>query len=252
MTVQTSRAEAKPEARRRVFSHPLAHLLAALILIGLVQAFVVKLVLVPSGSMEQTLETGDRVLVDRLAYAFGDARPSNGDVVVFSTREELWPGGNHPEPASAAGWFKHGVRWVLGDLIGIGPTTDRLIVKRVIGTPGQMVECCGEHGRVMVDGREIPEPYVFEDLPFRPEELDCDTAQVSLRCFGPVAVPEGMLLVLGDHRSRSEDGVAECRGSASPQADGSGADCVRWVSEEDVIGEAFAVVWPLGRIGNVE
>ncbi len=79
-----------------------------------------------------------------------------------------------------------------------------------------------------------------------PGSLDCESTPVSQRCFGEVTVPEGMLLVLGDHRGASSDGIAQCRGSMD-----TGDACVRWVRESDVIGEAFAVVWPIGRFGGV-
>ena len=245
-----------PSRRRRVLGHPLTHLLAALLVLGLTQAFVVKLFMVPSGSMEQTLEVGDRILVNRLAYGPPGTHgtPSNGDVIVFTSDDELWPRSSSSDDGSLVASVKHGIKFVFGDLIGIGPTTGHTLVKRVIGTPGQTVECCSAAGKLMVDGVEIDEPYVYEDLPFEPGVLDCESTPASQRCFPAVTVPEGMLLVLGDHRSNSADSVAACRGltDASLGASSGEAGCVHWARIDDVYGKAFVTVWPLGRVGAIE
>lgn len=240
-------SEKRPAAQlrprwRRVVDHPLSHLVAAVLLIALVQGFLVKLYMVPSGSMQHTLEVGDRILVNRLAAA-----PDPGDIVVFTADDELWPSAAAPTvgPLAAA---KHAVKWVFGDLLGFGPTTGHTLVKRVIAVGGQTVSCCDAQGRVIVDGEPLDEPYLFEDPLFEPGALDCETTPRSLRCFGEVIVPEGMLLVLGDHRGASSDGILQCRGSGEAASDDS---CVRWARESDVIGEAFAVVWPLGRLGAI-
>ncbi|RGE19794.1 signal peptidase I [Leucobacter sp. wl10] len=234
---------------RRILGHPLTHLFAALLILGLTQAFVVKLFMVPSGSMENTLEIGDRLLVNRLAYSLpgSDGVPEPGDLVVFSTQEQLWPDGNDAAPDSPLSWVKYGAKWFFGDLIGIGPTTDRLLVKRVIGTPGQTVECCSTSGQLLVDGEPIEEPYLFEDLPFEAGTLDCATTPRSARCFAPVTVPERRLLALGDHRSASNDGITRCRSRDGPSSE----SCVRWARTDDVLGEVFAVVWPLNRWGGL-
>ncbi|MFT4231192.1 MAG: signal peptidase I, partial [Leucobacter sp.] len=171
---------------------------------------------------------------------------TNGDVIVFTTDDELWHTEPEPEGSDLLSSAKHAVKRVFGDILGIGPTTGHTLVKRVIAVEGQTVSCCDGSGRVLVDGAALEEPYVYDDLPFAPGALDCDSLPVSTRCFGEVTVPEGMMLVLGDHRAMSSDGIAECRGS--PEAD---ADCVRWVRREDVVGEVFSVVWPLNRFGGL-
>lgn len=234
---------------RRFFGHPVTHLFAALLVLGLTQTFIVKMFMVPSESMEQTLEIGDRLLVNRLAYALpgNDGVPESGDVVVFQTDDELWPRAADPDAGTAIGALKHGAKWVFGDLIGIGPTTSDLLVKRVIGTPGQSVRCCSPSGELLVDGEPLAEPYVFEDVPFEPGSLDCDSTPRSARCFPEATVPEGMLLVLGDHRSASNDGVAQCRGADEQSSE----TCVRWVRAEDVWGEVAAVILPVSRWGTI-
>ncbi len=220
----------------------MSHLFAAVLLVALVQGFLVKLYMVPSGSMEHTLEVGDRILVNRLA-----ASPEPDDIVVFTADDELWPSDAMPAagPVAAA---KQAVKWVFGDLLGFGPTTGHTLVKRVIAVGGQTVSCCDAVGRLVVDGEPLDEPYIFEDPRFEAGSLDCETTPRSLRCFGEVTVPEGMLLVLGDHRGASSDGILQCRGAEGSPGDDS---CVRWARESDVIGEAFAIVWPLSRFGEI-
>ena len=238
--------------RHRIISHPLTHLLAALVILGLIQGFVVKLFVVPSGSMEQTFEVGDRILVNRLPQTLSGSQhtPGNGDIVVFSTEQALWPSNRTTPYTGFAAQMKYWVKFVAGDLIGIGPTTDHMLLKRVIGTPGQTVECCSVDGKLRVDGVEIDEPYIFEDLPYVRGASDCSTTPASLRCFAPVTVPEGMLLVLGDHRGASSDGITNCRGL--DPGDPAAQNCARWVRIGDVIGEPFVRVWPLNRIGGID
>ncbi|MFT4232866.1 MAG: signal peptidase I, partial [Leucobacter sp.] len=86
---ETNAPASPPSAARRVFGHPLTHLVMAVLLLAVVQMFFVKIFAVPSESMQQTLDIGDRILVNRLA-----TEPTNGDVIVFTTDDELW----HTEP----------------------------------------------------------------------------------------------------------------------------------------------------------
>ncbi|MER6034535.1 MULTISPECIES: signal peptidase I [unclassified Streptomyces] len=89
----------------------------------LLNAFVVQPFQIPSGSMEQGLRIGDRVLVNKLAYRFG-AQPLRGDVVVFD---------------------------------GTGYFGDADYIKRVVGVGGDHVVCCDKEGRLQVNGRPVDE-----------------------------------------------------------------------------------------------
>ena len=211
------------------------HISIAVVLVVLVQALVVKVYSVPSGSMEQTLEVGDRMLVNRLPAG----APERGEIVAFEASAAWQPGAS--ESGSALGALAKAV----GTFTGLGPGAPYTLVKRVIGLPGETVACCDADGRVQVDGAAIDEPYVFEDLAFQPGEFDCGSTPASSRCFGPVRVPDGQYLVLGDHRSASADSVVACRGA--PDA----SDCARFVAERDIVGRAFFVFWPLNRAGGV-
>ncbi|MEA5453664.1 signal peptidase I [Sinomonas sp. JGH33] len=223
--------------------------LAAIVVVALVQAFAFKLGRIPSGSMERTLRSseagGDRVLINRLAYLAG-ASPQPGDIVVF-TRPATWAA---DAPADSAGGLADVVRR-FGDLTGIGPSHEEHLVKRVIARAGQTVACCDADGRLERDGQGIDEPYVFEDLPFVRGRLDCTTAPRSLRCFGAFAVPEGQLVVLGDHRSVSADSLIACRSSQPADSAPSPESCVRTVALGDIVGRVDVRIWPLGRLGPV-
>lgn len=227
--------------RRSLLSHPLTHLLLCVVVLILVQMFLVRIYQVPSTSMADTLEPGDRVLVNRLA---ADS-VGNGDVVVFTHgrtwQEERLPDTGNPVTEAAR---------TAGDLLGVGPSHTRSTVKRIIAGPGQTVECCSAAGEVLVDGQPLEEPYVTDDPPFDRRTLSCTSATVSTRCFPQITVPAGSYLVLGDHRGNSDDSVASCRGIAQTQ-DPRARDCARFVPEDRIIGRVGARVWPLSGIGTV-
>lgn len=221
---------------RRFWRSPWAHLLAALLLIALVQGFVVKQYRVPSGSMEPTLQVSDRMLVNRMANSFGD--PGTGDVIVFN-QPASW--GDPPERSA----FRLFVGWV-GDFFGFGPSNHHALVKRIVAGPGQTVRCCDVDGAIIVDGESQPLPDPSYDLPWSRDELDCDTEPASLRCFQEFTVPEGEYFVLGDHRSNSADSLGGCRTATNPAVE----HCVRLVPREDIVGEVQLVFWPLSRMGS--
>ncbi len=213
------------------------NLLASILVVVVVQAIVVKLYYVPSGSMEQTLEVGDRIVVNRLAFGF--AEPATGDVVVFAA-SKLWGSA----PAAPANPIVYGIKW-LGGLLGIGPDLDHVLVKRVVALPGQTVSCCDAEGRVLVDGIPLNEPYIYGDFPFVRGLADGSTTPESGRCFGPVTVPAGEYFVLGDHRRDSDDSIAACRGAASPAP-----ICLKFVGRADLVGRVAVVVWPPAHWGT--
>jgi signal peptidase I len=202
-------------------------LLVAFVLALLVKTFLVQAFFIPSGSMEQTLHgcpgcTGDRVLVNKVPYWFGEPEP--GDIVVFEGPESWSPEVRVTEPGN---WLSSSLLW-LGRAVGVAPPSEDDFVKRVIATEGQTVQCCDAEGRVTVDGRPLEEPYVFEDTP------------LESRAFGPVTVPQGRLWVMGDHRSASADSKHHI-----------GDEWSGTVAVEDVIGKAALIVWPLDRLGTL-
>jgi signal peptidase I len=152
----------------------IAFLLALLIKTFLVQAFYI-----PSGSMEPTLEIGDRVLVNKLSYRFGD--PERGDVIVFENP-------NPQETTEDEGWVRSFLNWVTEGL-GISQPPDKDFIKRVIGLPGETVE--QRDGVIYIDGKKLDEPWL-------PPHSD-------RRSIGPWTVPDGHYMVMGDNRPNSND-----------------------------------------------
>jgi signal peptidase I len=187
--------------------------LSALVLAILIKSFLVQAFFIPSGSMEPTLRPGDRILVCRVCKVFSD--PTYGDVVVFSDP--------HPAPHANRGLVGGFAHW-LGEGIGVARPEDDDFIKRVIALGGDTWEL--RRGVLFVNGARVREPYLS------PERDSRD--------FGPETVPDGMLFVLGDNRLHSGD-------SRFPPPGGLG-----YVPEAKVIGEAFVVAWPLGRIGGID
>jgi signal peptidase I len=153
---------------------------------------------VPTGSMNPTIVEGDRILVDKAAYGLrvpfttirltDGADPQRGDIAIFPSPED-------------------------------GTT----LVKRVVGLPGDVVEMRGEH--LLINGTaisyapssdsadtDLPQAtraqehaYATEDLAGRPHSIMLLPQRLAARSFGPVTVPEGQYLMLGDSRDNSKD-----------------------------------------------
>ncbi|MFD7918606.1 signal peptidase I [Streptomyces sp. NPDC059740] len=207
--------------RRRSALKELPILLGVAVVIALVlKSFLVQAFVIPSGSMENTIRIGDRVLVDKLTPWFG-AEPHRGDVVVFRD-----PGG-----------------WLAGESTGGPPTlvqkglsavgllpsaNEQDLIKRVVGVGGDTVRCCDTGGHVTVNGTPLDEPYVHPGNP--PSQLRFT-----------VTVPIGRIFVMGDHRSNSADSRyhldSAYRGT---------------VPLDNVVGRAVAIAWPVGHWRRLE
>lgn len=230
-----------PEKKPRSFWRELPILiLVALVLSFLLQTFIARVYLIPSESMEPTLHgcagcTGDRIVVEKIGYRFGDPKP--GDVIVFRGTES-W--NKDFTSTRSSNSIKRGAQEV-GSLIGIVAPDENDLVKRVIATGGQTVECCDDQGRVLVDGKPLDEPYIQMDFPFVPGALTCDTDLKSGRCFPAVTVPEGNLWMMGDNRSNSAD-------SRFHVSD----DLMGTVPIDNVIGKAFLIALPPSRLGSID
>ena len=174
--ITLSKPRPAEQQKRGSFLRELPILLVVALAVAIVlKTFVVQAFFIPSGSMEPTLEPGDRVLVQKVVYG-----PDRGDVIVFSD-----PQGRPGPDRGIVGGFVH---W-LSSTLGIERPEHEDFIKRVIGLPGETVEL--RDGRLFVEGALIHEPYL--------------KGAVDTRDYGPVRVPKGSLFVLGDNRLNSND-----------------------------------------------
>jgi signal peptidase I len=153
----------------------------ALLVAFLVRTFVLAHFVVEGSSMHSTLETGDRVFVNKLSYRLHD--PNRGDVVV------------------------------LHEVTG---ASERDLIKRVIGLPGETIEM--QNCEVTVDGKTLVEPYLD------PEVVTFNNCGQN---FDPITIPPDHVFVMGDNRGGSQDSRA-----------------IGPIDENDLVGRAFVVFWP--------
>ncbi|MGG1311689.1 MULTISPECIES: signal peptidase I [Cohnella] len=155
----------------------------ALIIVFLLRAFVFQLSTVKSISMQPTLYEKEWLFINKISYEFG--HPERGDVVILRDPSE-------------------------------GPDRKPLLVKRIIGMPGDTLEIRG--GQLYINGELKVEPYTDSAI----EDGD----------FGPVTVSEGHYFVMGDNR----------RFGASKDS-----RTFKEVPESLIIGKAEAILWPITR-----
>ena len=190
-------------------------ILYALVIAFLVKTFLLRGFYIPSGSMEQTLQVNDRVFINVAGSYFSE--PKRGDVIVFKDSQ-----GWIPSTQKTSSPLKDALSFA-----GILPdTSSNFLVKRVIGTPGDVVESDGT-GKIKVNGVEINEPYLYpgnqpSEVPFK------------------VTVPAGKYFVMGDHRSNSADSRYHI------------SDGTAFISKDDVQGNVFVVAWPLNHFGLLQ
>jgi signal peptidase I len=152
----------------------------AFVIALLIKTFLLQAFYIPSESMEPTLRRGDRVLVEKLSYRFGD--PERGDVVVFARRAGV---SGADEDDGVLERIGEGVR----ELFGFPTGSEQDFIKRIVGVGGDVVQ--GRGGRVFVDGDPIAEPYL--------------AAGTQIGDFGPVEIPADSVFVMGDNRTHSDD-----------------------------------------------
>jgi signal peptidase I len=142
----------------------------AVVVAVLLRTFVVATYSIPSGSMEPTLQIGDRIVVDKLSYHLHGV--DRGNIVVFTT----------PPNEDCAG----------------PPVAD--LVKRVIGLPGETISL--QDGNVYINGHLLPEPFL-------PADVRTDTypgpSNNGYALHNPYRIPAGDVFVMGDNRPESCD-----------------------------------------------
>lgn len=137
----------------------------ALIVVALVRQFIFSNYIVSGESMMPTLQNGNRLIVSKLDYTFG--QPHRFDIIVFHAT----------------------------------PTDD--YVKRIIGLPGDRIQY--QNDQLYVNGKAVPEPYLKAYKANLPKGTDLTGNFTLKGYTGQTVVPKGKLWVMGDNRQNSED-----------------------------------------------
>lgn len=203
----------------------------------LIKAFLVQAFYIPSASMEPTLRQGDRVLVNKLSYRFGE--PQRGDVIVF---HDPYPDpceeteGQQAPAGCEQGFGRRALDW-FAEVFGLPTADTRDFIKRIVALPGETIQIedgqlyvCGEPDCVPLgpngepkDGRKIN----FESSADKGPRVDKDDVPA-------FPVPEGQYYVMGDNRANSSD-----------------SRNFRGIAREKIIGKAFVIVWPPTRFSGL-
>lgn len=215
--VMAASAEGDPAVLRRAVRW-LGQIAFAGVLLVVVRLVLVQSFVIPTTSMQPTLQAGDRVLVSRLDYRFGDVH--RGDVIVFDGDGVFDPA----PPVASTMLLRAG--WAVAAALG-APVGEHDYAKRVIGLPGDRIVCCDIAGQVTVNGTALSESYL-------PVGTEPSTTRFD------VVVPPGRLWVMGDNRENSADSRAHM---GNP---GGGT-----VPLAHVVGRVVTVWWPLSRWGGV-
>jgi signal peptidase I len=193
--------------------------IVGIVIVALALAFVIQLVLVktyriPSGSMEPTLDVGQRVLVNRIGMRFGD--PSVGDIVVFHP-----PAGADQQANAQCGAPNEGGSTTRPCSTATPQRSSQTFIKRVVGVGGDRIFIRGGH--VYRNGKRQPDAFTNPCG----KGFGCDFPST-------ITVPNGSFYLMGDNRGESDDSRY-------------------WgpVPKKWLIGTAFATYWPPKRIGTL-
>lgn len=222
MVDHESRAEDEADAPKKgsVLKETAIIVVSALILSWIIKTFLVQAFYIPSGSMENTLQENDRILVSKMVPDVFDI--NRGDIIVFKDPANWLEYSVIQDDSGAQAFLRKTLTF-----IGVLPQdAGSHLIKRVIGLPGDTVECCDAEGRMLVNGEPIDETAYLKE-----------GEEPSLFDFS-VEVPSDSLWVQGDNRSGSADSRAHLGGP------GGG-----YVPVDNVVGTAFVKVWPFDRMG---
>ena len=215
-------------------------LVVTMLILGMFNIVVGRLYLIPSESMEPTLQgchgcSNDRIFVNKLAYR-GSKEPQQGDVVVF-VGTDSW-NTSYVSQRSSKGLIRSLEN--AGSVIGLVAPDENTLVKRVIATGGQTVQCQAGDPGIMVDGKKVDDSFTMNP-PVNPINPETGSQACQGDYFGPVSVPDHHLWMMGDNRTNSFDS----RGHMGDQFQGT-------IPVDNVVGRVESIVLPFSRIGGVD
>lgn len=164
---------------RTWFRKEVAPILLALVLVTAARSSLADHYYVPSGSMENTLFAGDRVVVDKTAYG----------IRIPYTKIDVIEGA-HPKPGEVA--------------VFDSPADGTLLIKRIVAVGGQVVSL--QDGHLVVDGKALAPDVVGADEVFESRVARLNLADGGGPNIDRLVIPAGKLLAMGDHRGNSLDG----------------------------------------------
>ncbi|NEO28559.1 MAG: signal peptidase I [Kamptonema sp. SIO4C4] len=186
--ISQEQLEAKPQNWRSQVLDNLQTIAISLLLVLIIRVFIAEPRYIPSDSMFPTLETGDRVVIEKVSYNFHP--PQLGDIIVFNPPSQLQDQG-YPG--------------------------DQAFIKRVIGTPNDVIEV--RDNQVYLNNTPLQESYIAA-----PPDYE----------LPPLEIPPGYLFVMGDNRNNSND-----------------SHIWGYLPQENVIGHAIFRFWPSDRLGMI-
>jgi signal peptidase I len=163
---------------RAWFRKEVAPILLALVLVTAARSSLADHYYVPSGSMENTLFAGDRVVVDKTAYG----------IRLPYTKVDLIAGA-HPQPGEVA--------------VFDSPADGVLLIKRIVAVGGQVVSMRGGH--LAVDGIALESDKAPSSEQFGGRLVALNLADGGGPSIDHLVIPPGKLLAIGDHRGNSLD-----------------------------------------------
>ncbi len=203
----------------------------------LIKAFLVQAFYIPSASMEPTLQQGDRVLVNKLSYRFGE--PKRGDVIVF---HDPYPDpcetveGDATPTGCEQGVARKALDW-FAEVFGLPTADTRDFIKRIVALPGETIQI--ENGQIYVCGEPDCQPLGLDRKPKDGRRIDFpSTAEEGPRedkdNVPAFQLPDDQYYVMGDNRANSSD-----------------SRNFRGIDRDKIIGKAFVIVWPLTRFDGL-
>ena len=197
-------------------------IIIAVVLALLVKYYIGTPTIVKQTSMSPTFSPNDRLILNRL-YRTLNTEPQRGDIITFEAPSENYANGEKADLSNPVAIYNKELEGIVAkffyNVVELGKTS---YIKRVIALPGEHVQI--KDGKVYINGEELKEDYLAEDVITHPEGGQ----------FLDLIVPEGTVFAMGDNRGHS--------------ADSRRFGCIPY---EKIEGKVVFRFWPLNMFGKV-